>query len=237
MVTGAGSGIGAAVAEALAAEGYHLVLCGRNVAALDAVAARVATPAHVLALDVSDAGSVETVLQRLPVAFAAISVLINGAGHDVGGRRAFQDGAADDWADIIETNLVGLIRLTRAVCAPMVARGEGDIVNIGSLSAIRPAPRIGPYAASKAGVHMLSDILRADLGPAGVRVIEILPGLTRTGFADARLRGDAGRAAEFYDKAPDCLSPADVARATVFALSQPRNVIIAQMVVMPAGQW
>ena len=237
LVTGASSGIGAAVAETLAAEGYRLVLCGRNEATLGKLAGRLSTQSVVHTLDVSDAGNVDLVLERLPEAFRSVSVLINSAGHDVGGRRYFDEGKAADWAAIIEANLVGLICLTRVVCEPMIAAGSGDIVNLGSLSALRLSPRMAAYAASKAGVHTFSDVLRADLGRHGIRVMEVLPGLTRTGFAQTRLRGDSTAAAQFYDKAAANLSAEDVARATMFALGQPRNVTIAQMVVVPSGQW
>ncbi|MBV9785843.1 MAG: SDR family NAD(P)-dependent oxidoreductase, partial [Acidisphaera sp.] len=93
------------------------------------------------------------------------------------------------------------------------------------------------YAASKAGVHMFSDILRTDLGRHGIRVIEILPGLTRTGFAQRRLRGDAAAAGQYYDRAAATLEPADITRAALYALDQPRDVTVAQMVVVPSGQW
>jgi len=237
LVTGASSGIGAAVAQALAAEGFQLVLCGRDTATLDRLASTLGTPSVAHPLDVSEPASVDSVLARLPEASRSVSVLVNSAGHDVGGRRFFDEGGAADWVAIIEANLVGLIRLTRVVCHPMIARGSGDIVNIGSLSALRPAARMAAYATSKAGVHMFSDVLRADLGRHGIRVTEILPGLTRTGFARSRLRGDATAATQFYDKAAGSLSGADVARAVIYALAQPLNVTVAQMVVVPSGQW
>ena len=237
LVTGAGSGIGAAVAHALGGEGWRVILCGRRRAPLDAVAATLAGPAHVLPVDLTDAAAVAAVPGALPQAFRAPALLVNCAGHDVGGRRSFEEGSADAWAAILEANLVGLVRLTHALVPGMIAAGGGDVVNIGSLAALRPAPRMAAYAASKAGVHAFSDVLRADLARHGIRVMEIMPGLTRTGFAEARLHGDEAAAARFYDKAPATLAADDVARAVLYAVAQPRHVVIAQLVLMPSGQW
>lgn len=236
LITGASGGIGRAVTLRLGRAGYRLVLAGRDGARLDAVAAEIGTPCATLLLDVTDPGSVASVPNRLPTRFGQVDVLVNSAGHDVGGRQAFEEGEAEDWAAIIDANLTGLIRLSHLLSRGMAARGDGDIVNIGSLSALRPTPRMAAYTASKAGVHALSDIMRADLGRRGVRVIEIMPGLTRTGFAAARLHGDTDAADAFYDKAA-ALSPDAVAQAVEYALAQPRDVIVAQIVLTPVGQW
>ncbi len=237
LVTGAGSGIGAAIVRALAGGGWRIVLCGRSRARLDAVAATLAVPTHVLPVDLTDAAAVATLPGALPAAFRPLSLLVNCAGHDVGGRRAFEDAAAEAWAGILEANLVGLVRLTHALVADMIGGGGGDIVNIGSLSALRPAPRMAAYVASKAGVHAFSDVLRADLDRHGIRVIEVMPGLTRTDFAQTRLHGDAESARQFYDRAPATLTADDVAQAVIYAIGQPRHVVIAQLVLMPSGQW
>lgn len=236
-MTGASGGIGAAIAAALSRDGVPVVLAGRRAARLDQVAAGLPGPSHCLVLDLGDSAAISALHDALPSAFRDIAVLVNNAGHDVGGRRFFDEGKAEDWSAIIETNLLGLIRLTHVVSRAMIARGEGDIVNIGSLAALRPAPRMAAYAASKAGVHVLSDVLRADLARHGIRVTEILPGLTRTGFAATRLGGDQAAADQFYDKAKASLSPADVADAVRYALARPRHMAVAQMVLVPSGQW
>ena len=238
LVSGASSGIGAAVAERLAQDGHRVVLCGRDAARLAQVAAALGGGAHVLPLDVTDAAAVAALPGSLPAAFGAVDIVVNAAGHDVGGRRPFQDGDADEWAAIIETNLTGTLRLTHALVRAMIARNApGDVVNIGSLAPLRLAPRMGAYAASKAGVHAFSDVLRADLAPFGIRVTEIMPGLTQTGFAAARLRGDMAGAARFYGKLPTALAPGDVAEAVMGALRQPRHVTVAQVVLVPSSQW
>jgi len=163
--------------------------------------------------------------------------LVNNAGHDIGGRTRFDVGSADDWADIIHTNLIGLMRVTRSVLPGMVERKRGDIVNMGSISALRMVPDMAPYSASKAGVHMLSDIIRGELAQTPIRVTEILPGLTRTGIVRTRYRGDVAQEKAYFDQFEMALDPKDVARTVIFALSQPPEVQIAQIVVLPVNRW
>ncbi len=237
LISGASSGIGAAVARLLAGQGHTTVLCGRDAARLAAVADGLAAPSHVCTLDMGDAAGLAALPGSLPEPFRAVGILVNAAGHDTGGRKPFHEGAMADWASIVDTNVTGLMRLTHALLPGMVARGEGDVVNIGSLAALRLAARMGAYAASKAAVHAFSDVLRADVGRHGVRVMEVMPGLTRTGFAEARLRGNAAEAERFYAKVDTVLTPEDVAEAVAGALRQPRHVVTAQVVVMPGSQW
>jgi len=238
LVTGASSGIGAAVARRLAQDGHMVVLCGRDIQRLAAVAEDLGGCGHVMPLDMTDAAALAALPGSLPSAFAAVDILVNAAGHDVGGRRAFEDGDAEEWASIVETNLTGALRLTHPIVRAMIARkAAGDVVNIGSLAPLRLAPRMAAYAASKAGVHAFSDVLRADLARHGIRVTEIMPGLTQTGFAEARLRGDAEGAADFYGKVATVLAPEDVAAAVANALRQPRHVTVAQVVLVPSSQW
>lgn len=237
LVTGASSGIGEAVAHALARAGWRTILCGRNRQRLDEVAAALAAPALPCPVDLTDAAAVSGLLGTVPEAFRPVSLLVNCAGHDTGGRRPFEAGTAEEWVDILQANLVGLVRLTHLVVQQMIGRCAGDIVNIGSLSALRPAPRMAAYNASKAGVHAFSDVLRADLGRHDIRVIEIMPGLTQTNFVRSRLRGDADAARQFYDKVPTRLAAQDVADAVIYAIGQPRHVVVAQLVLVPSSQW
>ena len=238
LVTGASGGIGAAVARMLAQDGHPVVMCGRDRIRLAQAAAGLAAPVHLATFDMTDPAAIAALPGSLPPGFARVDIVVNAAGHDVGGRRPFEEGEPEDWAAIVDANLTGLMRLTHPFVRGMIARkAAGDVVNIGSLGALRPAPRMAAYTASKAGMHSFSDVLRADLGRHGIRVSEILPGLTHTGFAEARLRGDAGKAAGFYAKADAVLTPADVAAAVLNALRQPRHVTVAQTVVVPSGQW
>lgn len=230
LVTGAGSGIGEATARQLAEAGLRVVCAGRRIERVEPVAAAIG--GHALELDVVDPKSVESMEDRLPAGLREIDVLINSAGHDVGGRRRFDAGSADQWAKIIETNVTGLIRVTRQVIPGMLARDRGHIVNIGSIAGLVAYKTGSIYAASKHAVHGLSESLRLDFAGTGVRVSEILPGMVRTEFALNRWK-DERTAAAFYDDYGICLDPDDIARAVLYCLQQPPHVVISQLVVMP----
>jgi 3-hydroxy acid dehydrogenase/malonic semialdehyde reductase len=237
FVTGASSGIGRAIAVALVREGCRVVLAGRNQEALWSFASSLGEEAHPLVLDVTIGSSVDKIPNCLPEKFRDIGILINNAGHDVGGRTRFDQGPVDDWTNVIETNVSGLIRITRAVAPGMVTRGTGDIVNIGSISALRIVPDMAAYSASKAAVHAFSDVLRADFAETAIRVTEILPGLTRTEIVLKRVRGDKARAEEYYKSFKMALEPEDVAAAVLFALRQPAHVMIAQLIILPTNRY
>lgn len=237
FVTGAAGGMGQTICRALVASGRQVVAADRDAAKLAGFVQELGSSAHPLVLDITDAAAVDACLAQLPDAFRTIDILVNNAGHDIGGRRRFDLGAADDWSAIIETNLIGLMRVTRAILPGMVARERGDIVNMGSISALRYVPDMAPYSASKAGVHMLSDILRGELAKTPVRVTEIMPGLTRTGIISARYRGDEDETRRYFDEFGMALEPEDVARCILFALDQPPHVQLAQLVVLPVNRW
>ena len=230
LVTGAGSGIGEASARRLAETGLEVICAGRRLERVETVAASIG--GHALELDVVDPESVETIEERLPAGLRSIDVLINSAGHDIGGRRRFDAGSADQWAKIIETNVTGLIRVTRRVIPGMLARDRGHVVNIGSIAGLVAYKTGTIYAASKHAVHGFSESLRQDFAGTGVRVSEILPGMVRTEFALNRWK-DERTAATFYDDFGTCLEPDDIARAVVYCLRQPPHVVISQLVVMP----
>lgn len=230
LVTGAGSGIGEATAHRLAEAGSEVICAGRRLDKVKTVAGAIG--GHALALDVVDPESVESIEERLPARLREIDVLINSAGHDIGGRRRFDEGSADQWAKIIETNVTGLIRITRQVIPGMLARDRGHVVNIGSIAGLVAYKTGTIYAASKHAVRGLSESLRQDFAGTGVRVSEILPGMVRTEFALNRWK-DEGTAAAFYDDFGTCLEPDDVARAVLYCLRQPPHVVISQLVVMP----
>ena len=137
LVTGAGGGIGAAVAEALVAIGCRVVCAGRRLDRLEATTGRLGPLAHALELDVVDPTSVDSLFKRLPPALHDIDILVNNAGHDVGGRRRFDQGEMAEWQNIIDTNVTGLVRVTHKVIAGMVARDHGHIVNLGSVAGTR----------------------------------------------------------------------------------------------------
>lgn len=237
FVTGAAGGMGQAISRALVDSGRRVVLADRNREAVAALAADLGPATHPLVLDICDNAAVDGCLDRLPAAFSTIDVLVNNAGHDIGGRRRFDVGSPDDWSAIIETNLIGLMRVTRAILPGMVARDRGDVINMSSISALRLVPDMAPYSASKAGVHMLSDILRGELAETAIRVTEVMPGLTRTGIIAARYRGDMEETRRYFDQFKMALSPEDVARCVLFAVEQPPHVQLAQLVVLPVNRW
>ncbi len=236
LVTGAGSGIGAAVALQLGARGARVICAGRHLERLTPVAERIGPGGHVLELDVADRQSTATLLQRLPAELRAIDILINNAGHDVGGRQRFDQGDLEEWASIIETNVVGMVRVSHAVARGMVARGRGHIVNLGSTAGLRVYRSGSIYNASKFAVRAFTEGLRMDYADTDIRITEILPGLTRTGFAAARFHGDRQRGRDYYARFPGSITAEDVARTVLFALEQPPEVTIAQLLVVPTRE-
>jgi len=235
LVTGASAGIGAATARALAARGVRVICASRNKARLDDLVTELGAGAQAIELDVADPASVESLIERLPEDLRALDILVANAGHDLGGRRPFDEGAVADWVTIIETNVVGMIRTCHAVVPGMVARGRGHVVTLGSIAGLGTYKGGTIYNASKYAVHGFTEALRKDYGASDLRVTEILPGLVRTSFAEARHRGDSERAAAFYDAAAASLTAADIVAAVLFALDQPESVNISQIVVTPTG--
>lgn len=237
LVTGATSGIGRAIALALVDAGCNVIATGRNPDRLAEIGRLAAGRVLPLELDLSDSQAIAALPTTLPADFATPTVLVNNAGEDVGGRTRFDQSTADELARVIEINLIGVIRMVRALVPGMLEREAGDIVNIGSTQALRTTQSLAAYTASKTGVHGLTDVLRADYAKSGIRVMEVIPGLTRTGFAQTRWRGDADRARAFFDQFPSALSPEDVADAVLYALSRPRHVNLHQIVITPSWQW
>lgn len=236
LITGASSGIGASTAARLADKGAMVICVGRNRQRLADVALRLGDRGHALELEITDPNATAGLLERLPEELRAIDVLINNAGHDIGGRQRFDLGDVNDWASIVETNVIGMIRVSHAIAKGMVARGRGHIVNVGSVAGQRVYRHGSIYNASKYAVRALTEGLRLDYADTDIRVTEILPGLTRTGFATARFHGDQTQGRGYYDQAPAAMAPDDVARAILFALEQPAHVTIAQLVVVPTRE-
>jgi NADP-dependent 3-hydroxy acid dehydrogenase YdfG len=232
LVTGASGGIGEAICRLLVARGHRVVASARSFDKLKVLADELGDALHPLALDVTDAQAAADLPATLPRNFDVIDVLVNNAGHDTGGRRRFDEGSAGQWCDIIETNVLGMIRVTHSLIDGMLKRGRGHIVNLGSIAGLRPYATGSAYVTSKYAVHGFSDTLRLDYAGKGIRITEIMPGLVRSGFAEQRL-GDSGQAQEFYDSFDACLQPEDVAETVAFAIAQPPRVEIAQLVVLP----
>ncbi len=235
LVTGASSGIGQAVAEDLIEAGLRVICLGRSQEQLGKLFGMRDDSALPLALDVTDADFAERLESALPKGWREIDILIASAGSDVGGRRRFNEGVIEDWAQTIDTNVTGLMRVCHALLPAMLERGRGHVVTLGSVAGLYTYSGSAAYAPSKHAVHAFTDSLRKDFPDAPVRITEIMPGLVRTGFAAARHKGDTAKAEAWYDDSPGYLSAQDVSASVMFALSQPDNVNIAQILVMPTG--
>jgi 3-hydroxy acid dehydrogenase / malonic semialdehyde reductase len=237
VVTGAAGGMGRAITRALLDSGRKVVLVDRDAESLRALAAEMGDNTFAVQLDITDAENVDRLLELIPDAFKPVDILVNNAGPDIGGRTRFDVGAADDWSNIISTNLIGLMRVTRSILPDMVARNAGHIVNISSINAVRIVPDMAAYSTSKAGVHMFTETIRGELAETAIRVTEIQPGLARTNIIVTRYRGDRQKEKEYFDQFKMALDPSDVARSIVFAIDQPPHVQIAEMMILPVNRY
>jgi 3-hydroxy acid dehydrogenase/malonic semialdehyde reductase len=237
VLTGAAGGMGRAITRALLDSGRRVVLIDRDPESLRQFAAEMGDNTFPVQLDITNNGAVDHLPDLIPEAFRPVDVLINNAGHDIGGRTRFDVGAADDWSAIIQTNLIGLMRVTRSLLPGMVKRNAGHIVNISSINAVRIVPDMTAYSASKAGVHMFTETLRGELAETAIRVTEMQPGLTRTNIILTRYRGDRAKEKDYFDQFKLALDPADIARSIVFALDQPPHVQIAEMMILPVNRY
>ncbi|HSP78417.1 MAG TPA: SDR family oxidoreductase [Myxococcaceae bacterium] len=234
LVTGASSGIGEACAVALSEAGARLVLTGRRGDRLEALAARLRTPAHPLVLDVRSRRDVESALGSLPAEFAEVDLLVNNAGLGLGLEPA-HEASLDDWEAMIDTNCKGLVYVTRTLLPGMVRRNRGHIVNLGSVAATYPYPGGNVYGATKAFVHQFSQNLKADLAGTRVRVTDVQPGMVETEFSVVRFKGDAERADKVYE-GMEPLTGADIADIVLWCVTRPARVNVNVVEVMPADQ-
>ncbi len=238
FITGASSGIGAACAEAFARQGARLLLCARGAARLHEQADRLrqdhGVAVHAFALDVREAAQVEQALGALPEAWQAIDVLVNNAGLAKGRDKVHEHSPAHIDA-MIDTNVKGLLYVTRAVVPGMVARGRGHVVNIGSTAGHEVYPGGVVYSASKHAVDAITKGLKMDLLGTPLRVSTVDPGLVETEFSLVRFSGDATRAEAVY-AGMQPLRPEDVADAVVYCVTRPPHVNINEIVMMPVAQ-
>ena len=238
FITGASSGIGAATALAFGAEGARLLLAARRTDKLTEIATqameRGAEAVHTIALDVCDRQVVAQTIAELPAEWAAIDILVNNAGLSRGLDKLYA-GNIDDWEEMIDTNVKGLLYVTRAVVPGMVERGSGHVVNLGSTAGEITYPGGAVYCATKAAEHALNDGLRQDVLGTPIRVTTVDPGMVETEFSMVRFHGDAERAANVY-KGVKPLTPADVAEVIVWATARPAHVNIARVLLTPVQQ-
>ena len=235
LVTGASAGFGAAITRRLVKDGYRVVATARRLDRLEALAAEF--PGRVLParLDVTDADAVIALPEALPVAWREIDVLVNNAGLALGLDPAWKADPAD-WETMVATNVLGLMRTTRAFLPGMVARDRGHVINLSSTAGIYPYPGGHVYGASKAFVTQFSLNLKADLLGTGVRVTDIEPGLVGgSEFSQVRFGGDADRAAAMYAGTTP-LTPEDIAETVSWVLGLPAHVNINKVEMMPTCQ-
>ena len=236
LVTGASSGFGVSIARRFAAGGHRIIATGRRTERLAALAAELGSAvALTLPLDLRDRAAVERAIGALPPELAAIDLLVNNAGLARGLEPA-QRADLDDWEEMVDTNIKGLMTMTHAVLPGMVARDRGHVVNLGSTAAHWPYPGANVYGATKAFVHQFSLNLRADLLGTKVRVTVVDPGMVGgTEFSSIRFHGDDARAAKVYQGAEPLL-PEDVAETVHWVATLPARVNVNAIELMPVGQ-
>jgi len=238
FITGASAGIGAACARAFAAEGARLLLAARRVDRLEAMEVDLldagAAAVHVFGLDVQDRAAVEKAISALPPEWRAIDVLVNNAGLSRGLDKLWE-GKTEDWEEMIDTNIKGLLWVTRAVMKGMVERGRGHVINLGSTAGELAYPGGNVYCGTKAAVKLINDGLRQDVMGTPVRVTSIDPGMVETEFSQVRFRGDKTRASKIYQNITP-LTADDVADAIVWAATRAAHVNIAHMLMTTIDQ-
>ncbi len=236
-ITGATSGIGWATAVRLAKEGIDLIVCGRRterLAELKNILSVYPIRIHTLTFDVSDVEAVNQALQSLPTEWQAIDYLINNAGN-AHGLAPIHEGDIADWDAMIDSNVKGLLYVSRAITPGMVARKQGHIINIGSIAGKEVYPNGNVYCGSKFAVDAITKGMRLDLNPFGIKVTGLHPGMVETAFSEVRFKGDTQRAQNVY-KGLTPLTADDVADTIAFVLSRPAHVVLADIVLMPTDQ-
>jgi len=238
LITGATAGFGEAIARDCAKQGHRIIITGRRKERLEKLKAEIEktenSGVHLLSFDVRDQSAVQSALTSLPENWRNIDALINNAGLARG--KSFLDaGEADDWNEMIDTNVKGLLYVTRAVLPFLKKSKAGHIINIGSIAGTEVYPGGNVYCASKHAVNALSKALRIELLKDAIRVSQIRPGLADTEFSVVRYHGDADKAAQVY-KGFEALNAKDIARVALFILESPAHVCINDIEVTPSAQ-
>ncbi|WP_044400894.1 SDR family NAD(P)-dependent oxidoreductase [Lacinutrix sp. Hel_I_90] len=235
LITGATSGIGKATAHEFAKQGIRLIICGRRQERLDTIELALSkhTEVHTLNFDVSDKAAVFEAIAALPEAFKNIDILINNAGN-AHGLDPIHEGSIADWDAMIDINVKGLLYVSKAVIPQMTARQSGHIINIGSSAGKEVYPKGNVYCASKHAVVAITEGMRIDLNPFGIKVCAINPGLVETEFSQVRFKGES--LADNVYKGYKALQPEDIADVIYFAISRPAHVNIADVLMFCTAQ-
>ncbi|MEO3706139.1 SDR family oxidoreductase [Trichormus azollae] len=237
LITGASSGIGVSCAKVFAQAGGKLILAARRCYRLQEFAKTLNLPddkIHLLKLDVCDRTAVESAISNLPADWSKIDILINNAGLSRGLNKLYE-GDFQDWEEMIDTNIKGLLYLTRYVVPSMVKRNRGHIINIGSIAGHQTYPGGNVYCGTKAAVKAISEGLKQDLLGTPVRVSSVDPGMVETEFSEVRFHGDTERAKKVYEGVTP-LTPDDVADVVFFCATRPTHVNINEVILMPVDQ-
>ena len=236
LITGATSGIGLAAAKKLAKSKNQLILCGRRQRKLDEISSELSKTSNILSLcfDVSEKNEVTKLLDNLPEGFSSIDILINNAGN-AHGMDTIQDGSLEDWDNMIDSNVKGLLYVSRIIIPKMIEKQSGHIINIGSLAGREVYEKGNIYCATKHAVNAISKAMRIDLNKTGIKVSEINPGLVETDFSNVRFKGDNDRAKKVY-QGYKALQSDDIADVIEFVINRPSHVNIADILVLPQAQ-
>jgi serine 3-dehydrogenase len=240
LITGASSGIGAACAELLSEKGARLILLARRENRLAQLVEGLVERGinrdrlYTLVVDVRDRGAVATALSQLPPEWLAIEILINNAGLSRGLDKLYA-GDIEDWEEMIDTNVKGLLYVTRAVVPGMVERGVGHVVNIGSIAGHQTYPKGNVYCGTKAAVRSISEGLKIDLLGTPIRVTSVDPGMVETEFSEVRFHGDRDRAQQVYQGLTP-LTATDIADTIYFCITRPAHVNISEILLVPTDQ-
>jgi 3-hydroxy acid dehydrogenase/malonic semialdehyde reductase len=234
LITGASSGIGESTARKFAQKGSRTILAARRLDRLKKLASELPGEHHLLELDVRDHKAVEKTINGLPAQWKAVDVLVNNAGLSRGLDK-LHEGKIIDWEEMIDTNIKGLLYVSRAIIPGMVGRGSGHIINIGSIAGHEVYPGGNVYCATKHAVDALTKGMRIDLVDTPIRVSTVDPGLVETEFSQVRFRGDSERAKKVYQGYKP-LTGDDIAEAIVWVAERPEHMQIAEIIILPTAQ-
>ncbi len=238
FITGATAGFGKATAIKFAQFGWDVIITGRRQSRLDQLEQEIIetyeTKVFTLSFDVRNNDEVVAAIQSLPHEWKKIDVLVNNAGL-ASGLAAIQDGDLSDWETMIDTNVKGLLYVTKAILPFMTERKSGHIINIGSIAGKEAYAKGNVYCATKHAVDALSKSMRIDLLPFGIKVTAINPGAAETEFSIVRFKGDTDKAAQVY-KGYEPLTPEDIAEVIYFAASRPAHVVLNDIIITPLAQ-
>lgn len=234
LITGATSGIGQAIARKLISAGYRVIITGRNKNKLETLKKEFGEEAYILCFDVRNKEACGAALDSLADEWRSIDILVNNAGLALGLEPEYE-GDFTDWDTMIDTNIKGLLTMTRYVVPGMIERGKGHVINIGSVAGDAAYANGAVYCATKAAVKSITDGLRIDVSGTPIRVTLLKPGLVETNFSNVRFHGDIQRAAKVYNGIKP-LTGDDIAEAALYSIEAPEHVQIAEMLILATHQ-